>query len=208
MQVLPRVQFSNNPKEIELEELLQLLNSAKLNYGHASDKDGVLQKLQLAIDHSISIVIAYVAAEKLPSYSEPEQENKNGSQVDWSWVAERRRRKKRKVLAGFARVSGDCALTATIHDLVVLPELQGLGLGRRLLAKATTQVRNKYGTTDIGLAADTASYGFFRQCGFDLDREESTFMLLQSPEGCKTNSCAAVKSRPSLIALLDQFASS
>ena len=60
--------------------------------------------------------------------------------VDWSWVAERRRRKKRKVLAGFARVSGDCALTATIHDLVVLPELQGLGLGRRLLAKATTQV--------------------------------------------------------------------
>ena len=70
------------------------------------------------------------------------------------------------------------------------------------------QVRNKYGTTDIGLAADTASYGFFRQCGFDLDREESTFMSLQSSDGCKTDSCAAVKSRPSLIALLDQVASS
>ena len=52
----------------------------------------------------------------------------------------RRQRKKRKVLAGFARATGDRALTASIHDLVVLPELQGLGLGRKLLAKATNQV--------------------------------------------------------------------
>jgi hypothetical protein len=58
---------------------------------------------------------------------------------DWSWVTARRQRKKRKVLAGFARATGDGALTATIHDLVVLPELQGLGLGRKLLAKATIQ---------------------------------------------------------------------
>lgn len=52
----------------------------------------------------------------------------------------RRQRKKKKVLAGFARATGDCALTASIHDVVVLPELQGLGLGRKLLAKATNQV--------------------------------------------------------------------
>lgn len=60
---------------------------------------------------------------------------------DWTWVTARRQRKKRKVLVGFARATGDGALTATIHDVVVLPELQGLGLGRKLLAKATTQVR-------------------------------------------------------------------
>ena len=59
---------------------------------------------------------------------------------DWSWVSARRQRKKHKVLVGFARATGDSALTATIHDLVVLPELQGLGLGRKLLAKATNQV--------------------------------------------------------------------
>lgn len=59
---------------------------------------------------------------------------------DWSWVKARRQRKKKKVLAGFARATGDCALTASIHDLAVLPELQGLGLGRKLLAKATNQV--------------------------------------------------------------------
>ena len=59
---------------------------------------------------------------------------------DWSWVTARRQRKKKKVLAGFVRATGDGALTASIHDLVVLPELQGLGLGRKLLAKATMQV--------------------------------------------------------------------
>lgn len=59
---------------------------------------------------------------------------------DWSWVMARRKQKKRKVLAGFARAIGDGALVATVHDVVVLPELQGLGLGRKLLAKITTQV--------------------------------------------------------------------
>lgn len=59
---------------------------------------------------------------------------------DWTWVTARRQRKKKKVLAGFARATGDRALTASIHDVVVLPELQGLGLGRKLLAKATNQV--------------------------------------------------------------------
>ncbi len=63
----------------------------------------------------------------------------NAHADDWSWVKARRQRKKRKVLAGFARATGDGALTATIHDLVVLPELQGLGLGRKLLAKAAIQ---------------------------------------------------------------------
>lgn len=63
---------------------------------------------------------------------------------DWSWVTARRQKKKRKVLAGFARAIGDGALVATVHDVVVLPELQGLGLGRKLLAKLTTQVSSHY----------------------------------------------------------------
>ena len=66
---------------------------------------------------------------------------------DWSWVAKRRQRKKKKVLCGFARASGDHALTAPIHDLLVLPELQGLGLGRKLLAKAANQVTKRDLTT-------------------------------------------------------------
>ena len=61
--------------------------------------------------------------------------------MDWSWVLQRRRRQRRKVLAGFARATGDLTLTASIWDLAIHPELQGLGLGRRLLAKISNQVR-------------------------------------------------------------------
>ncbi len=60
--------------------------------------------------------------------------------MDWSWVLQRRRRQRRKVLAGFVRATGDVTLTASIWDLAIHPELQGLGLGRRLLAKISNQV--------------------------------------------------------------------
>ena len=49
----------------------------------------------------------------------------------WGWPA----RRSRRVLVGFARAVGDAALVATVHDVAVLPELQGLGLGRSLLVR-------------------------------------------------------------------------
>ncbi|KAL0018792.1 hypothetical protein WJX79_000980 [Trebouxia sp. C0005] len=173
LKVLPRIQYSTNVQHIDCEELLLLMDTAGLAFDKCTapgkisdepppaDKAGRLQKLRHAIEKSMTVVIASVMEDKLPSYKELHEECSQSSTDDWSWVTARRQRKKRKVLAGFARATGDGALTATIHDLVVLPELQGLGLGRKLLAKATTQVRNRTGTTDIGLASDPASYGFF-----------------------------------------------
>ena len=124
--------------------------------------------------------------------------------MDWSWVLQRRRRQRRKVLAGFARATGDVTLTASIWDLAIHPELQGLGLGRRLLAKisnqvgcpvalslpmyecpnrprsltALLQIRNRFQITDIGLITPPAQIGFFQHCGFAPDREKSVAMCL------------------------------
>ena len=44
------------------------------------------------------------------------------------------------MLVGYARAVGDDALVATIHDVAVLPELRGRGLGRQLLDRLTKQV--------------------------------------------------------------------
>ena len=63
------------------------------------------------------------------------------------------------------------------------------------------QVRNKTGTTDIGLAAFPASYGFFSKCGFDLDREQSTFMTFALSK-CNADALHNFQSKPSLLALL------
>ena len=43
---------------------------------------------------------------------------------------------------GFACAAGDAALVATVHHLVVLPDLRGLGLGRNILRKLCMQVSN------------------------------------------------------------------
>ena len=46
--------------------------------------------------------------------------------------------------------------------------------------EAVMQVLNKTGTNDIGLASNEGTFGFFNSCGFDLDREQSTYMELVS----------------------------
>ena len=67
------------------------------------------------------------------------------------------------------------------------------------------QVRNRTGTTDIGLASDPASYGFFSRCGFDLDREQSTFMTLVKGR-CQADVSHRLQSKPSLLELLAKVA--
>lgn len=63
------------------------------------------------------------------------------------------------------------------------------------------QVRNRTGTTDIGLAANAASYGFFGKCGFDLDREKSTFMAFAA-ESMSTTATDKLKSNTALLQVL------
>ncbi|KAL3152419.1 hypothetical protein ABBQ32_001470 [Trebouxia sp. C0010 RCD-2024] len=159
LKVLPRIQYSDSNKDLDFEELLDLLLTSgvhpnkRISRGHVShqeqkvERDELLRKLQHAVANSITIVVASVFEDKLPSYQEPDAEATPACPDDWTWVTTRRQRKKKKVLAGFARATGDRALTASIHDLVVLPELQGLGLGRKLLAKATNQVTTSAGMT-------------------------------------------------------------
>ncbi|PRW59231.1 acetyltransferase NSI [Chlorella sorokiniana] len=86
----------------------------------------------------------------------------------------------RRVLVGFARAVGDAALVATLHDVAVLPELQGLGLGRSLLVRLLRQL-DASGIVDVGLLAPDASRGFFAACDFGRDTEESTVMTLSGP---------------------------
>lgn len=64
------------------------------------------------------------------------------------------------------------------------------------------QVLNKTGTNDIGLASDDATFGFFNSCGFDLDREQSTYMELTSRNHSQTPNTTALQASPKLLTLL------
>ena len=67
------------------------------------------------------------------------------------------------------------------------------------------QVRSKTGTTDIGLAASPASYGFFGKCGFDLDKEESTFMTFAA-DRIQTSATDRLLNNTALLQLLAETA--
>ena len=65
------------------------------------------------------------------------------------------------------------------------------------------QVRNRTGITDIGLAAKPDSYKFFGKCGFDLDREQSTFMAFAA-ENMSLNATNRLKGNSTLLQVLAQ----
>lgn len=114
-------------------------------------------RLQSALRHSLFCVAAYTDESHLPPHQHlgarrllhPEAQAEYdavqaaaaagrlppaaaGKRGRWGWVP---RRSGRRVLVGFARAVGDSSLVATLHDVAVLPELQGLGLGRSLLVR-------------------------------------------------------------------------
>ncbi|KAL4425705.1 hypothetical protein ABPG75_009721 [Micractinium tetrahymenae] len=129
----------------------------------------------------------HVAARRLTAGQVPgqqQQQQEQQQQRDRSAGGWSRPRRTRRVLVGFARAVGDAALVATVHDMAVLPELQGLGLGRQLLERLTRQL-DMLGIIDIGLLAPDSCRGFFSACSFGRDTENSTVMTL-SAEGASS----------------------
>lgn len=66
---------------------------------------------------------------------------------------------------------------ATVHDILIHPDLQGFGIGGRLVRSLINQI-SQLGIFDVGLIAPSELQSFFRSCSFDLDHEESVPMAL------------------------------
>ena len=104
-------------------------------------------QLRTALGRSVACVAAFAAASHLtpgvaalPPEAKGQAPSSPGSGRQW-W----RPAAPRLVLVGFARAAGDATLVATLHDVAVLPELQGRGLGAQLLSRLTRKVRHGRG---------------------------------------------------------------
>ncbi|KAI3735071.1 hypothetical protein L6452_14558 [Arctium lappa] len=123
-------------------------------------------KLRIALSHS-SVVVSVFARPSLP-----ENLNTGG---DWY----------RKMipltpfsgeLVGFGRAVSDNGLTASIYDVVVIPSLQGRGIGRMILQRIVRLLTNK-GIYDIAALCSDEEMEFFKACGFGDDILGSTTMM-------------------------------
>jgi len=69
-------------------------------------------------------------------------------------------------LLGFARVISDGCLHAYIKEMIVQPEVQGMGIGRELLLRLLARCQAQ-GIRDIQLFAAAGKSGFYRALGFE-----------------------------------------
>ena len=73
-------------------------------------------------------------------------------------------------LIGTARCTSDGAFNATIWDLIVDPEFQGMGLGKALMELLVRSLL-KRDISNITLYADSGVVPFYKRLGFDVDPE-------------------------------------
>ena len=71
-------------------------------------------------------------------------------------------------MIGFARCTSDGAFNATIWDVLVDPEFQGLGLGKALVGQMVRTLLAR-DITNVTLFADNKVVDFYEQLGFEVD---------------------------------------
>jgi GNAT superfamily N-acetyltransferase len=74
-------------------------------------------------------------------------------------------------IIGLTRVIGDGGYTIIIADVMVLPEFQGKGIGKKLMEEAMNFIRNKYLKQGqevlVNLMATKGKESFYKQFGFE-----------------------------------------
>jgi N-acetylglutamate synthase-like GNAT family acetyltransferase len=81
-------------------------------------------------------------------------------------------------MVGFARATSDGVYRATIWDVVVDPDYQGLGLGRKLIETILAHP-HMVGVEKVYLTT-THQQGFYERMGFEVN--QTTTMILQRKE--------------------------
>ncbi|KAG7968389.1 hypothetical protein I3843_08G151500 [Carya illinoinensis] len=79
-------------------------------------------------------------------------------------------------LVGFGRAVSDFGLTASIYDIMVIPSLRGMGIGR-IIVKRIVRMLASSDINDISAVCSENERLFFKACGFGDDILGSTTMI-------------------------------
>lgn len=79
-------------------------------------------------------------------------------------------------LVGFGRAVSDCGLTASIYDVMVIPSLRQMGIGK-LIVRRIIRLLTSRDIYDIAALCSERERSFFKACGFGDDMLGSTTMM-------------------------------
>ncbi|OVA02206.1 GNAT domain [Macleaya cordata] len=194
----PPIFISTNPSHINPLHLRDLFSSSNLSCHRFPNLDSEgrvepvdLNKLQIALSHSSVVVSVFCKPVSISYENCPKDEPIiQKSELGFGELFERAIpvTESNGTLVGFGRAVSDNGLTASIHDVVVLPSLRGLGIGR-MIVKRILRVLTSRDIYDIAALCSEKERWFFEACGFGDDILGSTTMMYtRNPSSCDTKS--------------------
>mmetsp|Transcript_15526 Transcript_15526/g.43447 ORF Transcript_15526/g.43447 Transcript_15526/m.43447 type:complete len:293 (-) Transcript_15526:502-1380(-) len=193
---LPHITYSSDWTSIDISELEQLLESGKQHTSYATgdassahsslpaaesaaaESHGRRLKLAKMLSNSMLVIAASVRSSSMPNFQEPEDSvSQDNAGEDWRWLAEQRRRRRRKVLVGCICVGGDKTLVSTLYNVVVHPDLRGRGLGGKMIRRACHSVFG-LGIGEVAVMAPKLGQNLFQACSFGPDEVCKSMLML------------------------------
>lgn len=93
-------------------------------------------------------------------------------------------------LVGFGRVVSDDVLHAMVYDLIVAPDVQGRGIGSRILTMLVARCREA-GIPDIQLFCARGKEPFYLRHGFEARPHDAPGMQLRAADAREATPCRA-----------------
>ncbi|XAR66063.1 Glucosamine-phosphate N-acetyltransferase [Bertholletia excelsa] len=194
----PPIFISSNPAHVNVDHLIDLyaLCNHSCHRFPTFDSAGRVEpvdpeKLRISLFHSSIVVSAFCIPEVVSYYSsftafsdDSPSPTSDLTAVggDWFW---------RLVpvtpsngqLVGFGRAVTDYGLTASIYDVMVIPPLQGMGIGQ-MIVKRIIRMLTSRGIYDIAALCSEEERLFFKACGFGSDILGATTMMYTRTVSC------------------------
>ncbi|KAL5075378.1 hypothetical protein RYX36_014362 [Vicia faba] len=163
------VYISTNPRHVVPQQLQDLCSTCNHSFQRFPDTSEPvdINKLRIALSHSDVLVSVFCKPNVVDELGKS-----SFSIVDLLTPVS----PSRDLLVGFGRAVSDFGLTASIYDLMVIPSLRRMGIGKIIVKKIVRMLTNR-DIYDIAALCSEDERLFFKACGFGGDILDSTTMM-------------------------------
>ncbi|XVF41263.1 hypothetical protein PTKIN_Ptkin01aG0266700 [Pterospermum kingtungense] len=186
------IYISTDPSHVNLQELSELYTSCNHSchrFPEVDPKNGVveevmdLDKLRIALSNSCVVVSVFCKPQHVnvtnttrQIQNQEQQKRTNKGLVGDLVESVMPVTPSNGQLVAFGRAVSDLGLTASIYDVMVVPSLQGIGIGT-IIVKRIVRMLTSRDIYDIAALCSRKERFFFKACGFKDDLLGSTTMM-------------------------------